>query len=242
VGGFSSAPALEPQLGAFYWLTPIPARWPKERIESKLREYNYYGLKLLTIHEAIPGHYLQLERANEVEPKARRVLRSVFGNGPYVEGWAVYATELMLDQGYLNNSPELRLTFLKQQLRSIANTILDVRLQTMGMTDQEALDLMIQRAFQEKEEATAKLQRAKLSSCQLPTYFYGWRAWRRVREQRRQGMGGEFRLAQFHEEALRAGAAPLSVLARLLTGRPLGDSAPAAAPSTGSGPRPASSP
>ena len=93
VGGFNPAPALEPQLGAFYWLTPIPSTWAKERIESKLREYNTYGLKILTIHEAMPGHYVQFEYANDVQPPLRKVLRAVFGNGPYVEGWAVYATD-----------------------------------------------------------------------------------------------------------------------------------------------------
>jgi uncharacterized protein (DUF885 family) len=221
VGGFNPAPPLQPQLGAFYWLTPIPKDWPADRIESKLREYNYYGLKLLTIHEAIPGHYLQLEYANDVQPPLRRIIRAVFGNGAYVEGWAVYATELMLDEGYLGHSPELRLTFLKQQLRMIANAILDVRLQTMGMTDQEALDLMIRDCFQEREEATAKLRRAKLSSTQLPTYFVGWRDWHRLRDQYSRMKGGHTDLSEFHERALRAGALPLPVLARLLTGKPL---------------------
>ena len=88
VGGFNQAPALEPQLGAFYWVTPIPKTWPEKRIESKLREYNFYHLKLLTIHEAMPGHYVQFEFANDVEPKSRRVLRAVWGSGTYVEGWA----------------------------------------------------------------------------------------------------------------------------------------------------------
>jgi uncharacterized protein (DUF885 family) len=217
VGGFSPAPPLEPQLGAYYWLTPIPASWSKERVESKLREYNYYGLKLLTIHEAIPGHYVQLEYANDIEPRLRRLIRSVFGNGPYIEGWAVYATEMMLDAGYLKNSPELRLTFLKQQLRVFANAILDVRLQTMGMNDEEAMDLMMSRGFQEREEAVGKLQRAKLSSAQLPTYFVGWRDWHRVRQR-----FAETRPAstprEFNELGLRAGAVPLPVLARLLTG------------------------
>jgi uncharacterized protein (DUF885 family) len=216
VGGFNPAPPLEPQLGAFYWITPIPAAWKPDRIESKLREYNTYGLKLLTIHEAMPGHYVQGEYANAIQPKARRVLREIYGNGPYVEGWAVYATELMIDQGYLNNSPELRLTFLKQVLRLLANAILDIRLQTMGMTDQQALDLMIKRTFQETEEATAKLQRAKLSSTQLPTYFVGWRGWRGVRDGYKQAKGASFQLNEFHERALKEGAVSLPTLGRLL--------------------------
>ncbi|MBI4873536.1 MAG: DUF885 domain-containing protein [Acidobacteria bacterium] len=221
VGGFNSAPALEPQLGAFYWLTPIPKQWSKERVESKLREYNFYGLKLLTIHEAMPGHYVQLEYANDVQPKSRRLLRSVFGNGAYVEGWAVYVTETMLDEGYLDGSAELRLTFLKQQLRMIANTILDIRLQTMNMSDQEALDLMTAQCFQEQEEAAGKLRRAKLSATQLPTYYAGWRDWRRLRAQYQKQKGGDFRLAEFHERMLRPSALPLDVLARLTMGSPL---------------------
>jgi uncharacterized protein (DUF885 family) len=223
VGGFASAPALEPHLGAFYWLTPIPKTWSRERIESKLREYNFYSLKLLTIHEAIPGHYVQLEYANDVQPQGRRVARAVYGNGPYVEGWAVYATEMMLDEGYLDGSPELRLTFLKQVLRLLANAILDIRLQTMGMTDQEAMDLMLKQTFQEAEEATAKLQRAKLSSCQLPTYYVGWRDWHRVRGQYKQAKGAGFRLSEFHRLALAPGSIPLPALARILTGKPLGE-------------------
>ena len=207
---------MEPELGAFYWLTPIPKDWPKERIESKLREYNKYALHHLTIHEAMPGHYVQLEYANDVQPKSRRLLRNVFGNGPYIEGWGVYAQQSMTDEGYLNNDPGLRLTLFKQLLRVLANTILDVRLQTMGMTDQQALDLMITDTFQEKEEATAKLQRAQLSSCQLPTYFAGWKGWLQARGNYRQRQGNAFSLREFHERALKESAVPLPALDRLL--------------------------
>ena len=216
VGGFNPAPPLQPELGAFYWITPIPKSWSKDRIESKLREYNNYGLQHLTIHEAMPGHYVQLEYANDVQPKSRRLLRNIFGNGPYVEGWGVYTQQLMTDQGYLDNSPGMRLTLGKQLLRVLANTILDVRLQTMGMTDQQALDLMINDTYQEKEEATAKLQRAKLSSSQLPTYFAGWKGWLQVRDRYQQKQGSAFSLKEFHERALKESAVPLPTLERLL--------------------------
>jgi uncharacterized protein (DUF885 family) len=215
VGGFSPAPALEPNLGSYYWITPFTPDMSPARVESKLREYNFYGLKILTIHEAMPGHFVQAEYASEVEPKWRRALRGIFSNTPYVEGWAVYATELMINQGY-QNTPEMRLTFGKQMLRVVANTILDVKLQTMGMTDQEALDLMIKNTFQEKEEAEKKLQRAKLSSCQLPTYFVGWRGWDRLRAAYEKKLGSSFKLSEFHERALKEGGVPLPVLSRLL--------------------------
>jgi len=156
VGGFNPAPALEPKLGAFYWVTPIPKDWDPARADSKLREYNFYNLKLLTIHEAMPGHYVQGEFSNAVQPKTRRVLRGVFGNTPYVEGWAQYATQMMLDEGFLGHSPELRLTLLKQELRVLANAIIDIRLQTNRMTEQQALAFMRNDTFQELEEATGK--------------------------------------------------------------------------------------
>jgi uncharacterized protein (DUF885 family) len=216
VGGFNPAPPLEPQLGAFYWITPIPKTWPAARIESKLREYNNYGLQELTIHEAMPGHYVQLEYANDVQPVSRRLLRTILSNTPYVEGWAVYTQQMMSDAGYLDNSKALWLTFYKQILRVLANTILDIRLQTMGMTDQEALDLMMKETYQEKEEATAKLQRAQLSSCQLPTYFVGWKGWLDVREHYKQRKGSSYSLKDFNEGALKESGVPLPALDALL--------------------------
>jgi uncharacterized protein (DUF885 family) len=216
VGGFNAAPALEPQLGAFYWVTPIPATWPKERVDSKLREYNFYKLKLLTIHEAMPGHYVQMEIANDLQPKARRVLRSIFGNGAYIEGWGQYSTQMMLDEGFLNRSPEMALTFAKEELRVLGNAIIDVRLQMLAMTDQEALDLMEKQTFQEVEEATAKLQRAKLTSAQLPMYYVGWRSWIKARDDYKQAKGSAFSLADFNDRALREGAVPIPLLGSLL--------------------------
>ncbi len=216
VGGFNPAPALEPQLGAFYWITPIPLEWERPRIESKLREYNFFKLKLLTLHEAIPGHYVQFEYANQIQPPTRRLLRALYGNGPYIEGWAQYATQTMLDEGFQDNSPEMRLTFQKEELRVIANAILDIRMQMLNLTDREALDLLQKDTFQEAEEATAKLQRAKLSSAQLPCYFVGWRGWLAVRDKYKQAKGAAFSLPAFHDAALKEGAVPLPELSGLL--------------------------
>jgi len=216
VGGFNPAPPLEPQLGAFYWITPISKNWPVARVESKLREYNNYGLQELTIHEAMPGHYVQFEYANDVQPVSRRLLRTIFANTPYVEGWAFYTQQMMSEAGYLDGSKALWLTFYKQVLRALANTILDVRLQTMGMTDQQALDLMIKETYQEREEATAKLQRAQLSSCQLPTYFAGWKGWLDARARYKQRKGSAYSLKEFHEHALKESGVPLPALDALL--------------------------
>lgn len=216
VAAFQSAPPLEPGLGAFYFVTPIPEDWTPAQVDSKLREYNDYMLKILTIHEALPGHYIQFEHAANLQPEWRRVLRSVFGNTPYIEGWATYAQDVVLEAGYLDSDPRLALTNYKMLLRVLANAILDVRLHTLGMTDEEALELMITRTFQERAEAEGKLKRAKLSSTQLPTYFVGWREWWRVRREAEEKRGKDFSLSEFHNQALAVGAVRLSSLRRLL--------------------------
>src|SRR5207253_8060196 len=131
--------------------------------------------------------------------------------------------QLLSDEGYLDNSAPLRMTFLKQMLRVITNAIMDVRMQTMDMSDEEAMDLMLKQGFQEKEEATAKLQRAKLSSCQLPMYFVGWHDWLGIRDGYQKLQGAKYSLRDFHDRALKEGAVPLPVLARLLNGEPRGE-------------------
>lgn len=214
VAGFQPAPPLEPKLGAFFWITPFEPGMPKADIESKLREYNRWGLETLVIHEAMPGHYVQFQFANGIEPQSRAVLRAILANGPNVEGWAVYATELMIDAGF-DASPEMQLTFGKQMLRVVANTILDVKMQTQGMTDDQALDLMINQTFQERQEALAKVKRAKLTSCQLPTYFAGWQAWLHLRTEWEK-KHGQNNLPRFHELALKEGALPMPAVSHLL--------------------------
>lgn len=205
VGGFNPAPAMQPQLGAQYWLTPIPESWPAERVESKLREYNRYGLLLLTIHEAMPGHYVQFEVSNRMEPRGRKLLRSIYANPAFAEGWAIYSTEMLLDQGLWNNDPKLRMTFLKQQLRAVSNTILDIKFHTQNWSEDDALRYLIEETFQEREEAEAKIQRAKLSSVQLTSYFAGYRHFRRLRQQAGPGVN----LKSFHDRLLSSGAIPI---------------------------------
>lgn len=216
VGGFLSAPLLEPKLGAFFFVTPIPPDWTPAQVESKLREYNRYKFKLLTIHEAVPGHYTQGEYANQIQPEVRRVLRGLFSNGPYAEGWAQYGEEVMLEEGFMGGDPKLAITFLKEELRVLTNAILDIRFHRLGMTDEAAMDLMEKVSFQEHSEAVGKLQRAKLMSTQLCTYFLGWAEWRELRKKVEAHQGGTFRLDKYHRAVLSEGAVPIGELYTLL--------------------------
>ena len=142
VAGFHSAPPLEPQAEAEYWVTPIDPKMSDAKPESKLREYNDFTLQWLSIHEALPGHYVQFEHLNNIQPERRRLLRSLYANGAYVEGWAEYIAQVMMDEGFLNNDPRFRMVMRKIRLRVISNAILDIKMHTMDMTDQQALDLM----------------------------------------------------------------------------------------------------
>jgi uncharacterized protein (DUF885 family) len=216
VGGFHSAPPLDPNAEAEFWVTPISPSTPEASAESRLREYNNWVLKWLCIHEALPGHYVQAEHANEIQPVTRRLVRSLYGNGAYVEGWAEYIAQVMMQQGFANSDPRYRISYLKVWLRAVANSILDIRMQTMGMTDDEAMHFMMDDAFQTRAEAEGKLQRAKLSSTQLPTYYVGTSEWWRLRKAYEAAKGKDFTLAEFHDRALDEGALPVPWLKDIL--------------------------
>jgi uncharacterized protein (DUF885 family) len=216
VAGFHSAPPLEPKAEAQYWVTPIDPEMPAVKVESKLREYNDFTLQWLSIHEALPGHYVQAEHANNIQPERRRLLRSLYANGAYVEGWAEYIAQVMMDEGFLDNDPRFRMVMRKIRLRVISNAILDIKMHTMNMTDQEALDLMTQESFQTEAEAEGKLLRVKLSSTQLPTYYVGIREWFALRQKYQTAAGENFNLLKFHDLVLDEGPLPVPVVEKLV--------------------------
>jgi uncharacterized protein (DUF885 family) len=216
VAGFHSAPPLEPQAEAEYWVTPIDPKMPEEKAESKLREYNNFTLQWLSIHEALPGHYVQFEHLNNIQPERRRLLRSLYANGAYVEGWAEYIAQVMMDEGFLNNDPRFRMVMRKIRLRVISNAILDIKMHTMEMSDQQALELMTKESFQTQAEAEGKLRRVKLSSTQLPTYYVGIREWFALRKKYQTAAGGNFNLLKFHDLALDQGPLPVPVVEKLV--------------------------
>ncbi len=161
--------ALEMNAQTLFEISPTPKDWPSTRSESFYREYNDYMLQDLVIHEAMPGHYLQLMHANRF--KAPTLVRAVFSSGTFIEGWATYAEQLMVEAGY--GGPEVKMQQLKMRLRLIINAIIDQKIHTAGMTEKEAMDMMLNEGFQEEGEAAGKWQRAILTSTQLSTYYVG---------------------------------------------------------------------
>ena len=208
----NGAPPLDPDAPSFYAVSPPAKDWTPQRTQSLLEEYNQHMLQILTIHEAYPGHYVQLEYSSRTPSFLRRVLQS----GVMIEGWAVYTEQMMLDQGYGEGNLQLRLNQLKFYLRAVSNAILDHKLHAGNMTDEEAIRLMVDGAFQSKEEATLKLVRAKQTSTQLSTYFVGRMAHVRMREQMQRELGGKFNLARYHEAVLSQGSVPMKYLPELV--------------------------
>lgn len=210
-----SAPPLDPNNRTIYAVSPPPADWSEARVESFLQEYNRHMLQVLTIHEAYPGHYVQLEYANREESLVRKILRS----GVFIEGWAVYTEQMMLDQGYGEGDLALRLTQLKYCLRAVANAILDHRMHCTTMSDAEALDLLMVQSFQAEGEARLKIIRSKQSSVQLSTYFVGRMALYVLRQDIQKEMGEKFDLGRYHEAVLDHGSVPVKYLPELVRAR-----------------------
>jgi len=201
----------------FYAVAPLPEDWNEQQVRSFLREYNLRSLHNLTIHEAVPGHFLQLAHAN----RHASTLRAVLASGTFIEGWAVYTEQLMATQGYYDGDPLMRLIALKWYLRGIANAIIDQAIHTEGMARDEAMRLMIEDTFQEEREAAAKWVRAQLTSTQLATYFVGYQEHRDLRREVEHAAGADFDLLRYHDTVLSFGSPPVRFVRALMLGLPI---------------------
>jgi uncharacterized protein (DUF885 family) len=215
-GASVSAPGpLNPTATTYYNVTPLDNFKPEEA-ESLLREYNDWTLQILNIHEAIPGHYTQLVHAN----KSRSLIKSVFANGSMIEGWAVFGEKMMLDAGYGGGTAEIWLSWMKWNLRTVMNTILDYEIQTAGLQRDAAIGMMTREAFQQETEATEKWQRATLSQVQLTSYFNGYVEITELRDEMRARQGGAFTVKGFNNRFLSYGNAPVRLIRELMTASP----------------------
>jgi uncharacterized protein (DUF885 family) len=215
VAYMDNAPPLDPAAASFYAVSPPPSDWDAQKVESLLQEYNHHMLQILTIHEAYPGHYVQLAYA----ARAPSLIRKVFQSGAYIEGWAVYGEQNMLDMGYGDGDLRLRLMQLKFYLRAVANAILDHKMHCDNLTDEEAMKMLVDDCFQSEGEARLKIIRAKQSSTQLSTYFVGRMGHYRLRQKVEREQGDEFSIGRYHEAVISCGSVPLKYLPELVKTR-----------------------
>jgi uncharacterized protein (DUF885 family) len=201
----------------FYAVSPIPEDWTDAQVESFLREYNTRSIANLTIHEAMPGHYLQIAHSNRYPS----VLRAMLGSGPFIEGWAVYTERVMQEQGFRADDPLMRLVQLKWYLRSVTNAIMDSAIHVDGMTRDEAMKLMVETGFQEEREAAGKWVRAQLTAAQLSTYFVGYQEHSDLRAEAERRAGDKFDLKAHHDKVLSFGSPPVRLVRALLFDEPI---------------------
>jgi len=201
----------DPGAQTYYNVTPLDDLSP-ERAESWLREYNDWMLPILNIHEAIPGHYVQLIYAN----KSPSLVKNIFGNGAMIEGWAVYTERMMLESGYGGSKAEAWLIYSKWNLRTVCNTILDYGVHVLGMSEADVMSLLTHEAFQTEQEAADKWKRVTRTSVQLTSYFSGYAAILDLRERLQRTQGAKFDLKRFHEQFLSYGNAPVKVIRELM--------------------------
>jgi uncharacterized protein (DUF885 family) len=203
---------LEKNGETFFACEPTPKDWPEERKKSFYREYNNFMVRDLTVHEAMPGHYLQLAHANEF--RAPTLVRAIFRSGTFIEGWAVYTEQMMAEAGY--GGQEVKMQQLKMRLRVIVNAMIDQGIHTANMSEQDALNLMMKEGFQQEGEAVAKWKRARLSSTQLSTYFVGVTEHLDLRERAKRKAGAAFDLKKYNNSVLSFGSPPAKYVAELL--------------------------
>ena len=211
-GASISAPGPYDKNGNTYYNVGSLAYMSEKEQESYLREYNDYILQILNIHEAIPGHYTQGIYANQ----SPSIIKTILGNGSMVEGWAVYSELMMIENGYGDNTPEMRLMYDKWNLRSVCNTILDISVHTLDMSEEEAKKLLITEAFQQAAEADGKWKRAQLTSVQLCSYFNGFKEIIDLREEMKKKEGEKFSLKSFNEKFLSYGNIPVKNIRQLM--------------------------
>ncbi|UNK51219.1 DUF885 domain-containing protein [Lysobacter sp. S4-A87] len=208
---------LDKGLDTYYAISPIPDDWDAKQADSFLREYNSRMIHLLSIHEAMPGHYL--EGAHSA--KSHSTLRSVLRSGLFAEGWAVYTEDMMADAGYLDNDPLFRLVQLKFYLRTIANAILDQGVHVDNWSREQAMELMTRQAFQQEREASGKWVRAQLTSAQLPTYFVGAQEHFDMRKAVEAKLGDKFNAKAYHDQVLSYGAPPVRFVREMMLDEPI---------------------
>ncbi len=203
---------LEQNGKTFFAVEPTPKDWSKQRKESFYREYNNYMARDLTVHEAMPGHYLQLAHANEF--RAPTLVRAIFRSGTFIEGWAVYCEQMMAEQGY--GGPEVKMQQLKMRLRVICNAILDQSIHAGNMSEQQAMDLMMKEGYQQEGEAVAKWKRARLTSAQLSTYFVGVTEHLDLRGRAKAKAGASFDQKKYNDQVISYGSPPVKYVRELM--------------------------
>ncbi|MFL6281560.1 MAG: DUF885 family protein [Pyrinomonadaceae bacterium] len=198
---------------SYYYVTPPDPTWTRQQQEEHLGHYNRYSLTITSIHEAYPGHYYQLMKARQSSSRVRAALQS----SSFVEGWAHYCEQMMLEEGFGGNNPKLRLAQLERELLRLCRYVVGIRLHTSGMSYEEAVELFVREGYQARTNAEREARRGTLDPTYL-VYTLGKNEILRLREEWRRQLGDSFRIGDFHDRLLSYGAPPVKILRMAMLG------------------------
>ena len=214
---------------AYYYVTPPDPAWDARRKDEHLSFYNRYSLPIVSIHEVYPGHYYQLLAARQTSSR----VRAAFGSASFIEGWAHYCEQMMLDEGFGGNNPKLKLAQLQAALSRLCRYLVGLRMHTQGMSYAEGVEFFMREGYLERANAEREARRGTLDPTYL-VYTLGKMEILKLREDYRRRMGTAFRLGEFHDQLLAHGSPPIKVLRMALLGKTTGGANNVVAPRDGS--------
>jgi uncharacterized protein (DUF885 family) len=212
-GAYLSPAPFEKQQKGFFWVTPVNEKLSPKQQEEQLQGHNSFGVVLTALHEAYPGHHLQLVHSNKINSKVRRE----FDTSLFAEGWALYCEELMYDKGFYTK-PQTRLLQLKDQLWRACRVVIDASLHTGKMSFDQAVEMLVKVAKLEKTNAIAEVKRYTYTPTQPMTYALGKIEILRLRDDFRGAKGKKFDLKQFHNQLLSYGTIPIQMVRQRMLG------------------------
>ncbi len=193
----------------YFFVTPVDTTRKKGAQEEQIRAHNYTALSLTAVHEAWPGHHLQLLHAINAGSRLRRLADSPV----FAEGWALYCEELMAEEGF-HVEPLTRVHQLKDLLWRACRVVIDVGIQTGKMSFAEAVDYLVEQAMLERASAEVEVKRYTHTPTQPMSYLVGKHQLLEIRDEMRKRRGAKFNLYDFHKALLGCGTVP-PALARM---------------------------
>jgi uncharacterized protein (DUF885 family) len=200
---------------AYYYLTDVDRSWPAERQEEHLRDFNLPTLWNISIHEVYPGHFLHYQHLRQVESKVRK--STFFAPASFVEGWAHYCEQMMVEAGFRRHDPTLKLGQLAEALVRLVRFIVAVRLHCEDLSVEQGMRLFRDEAFLEEGTARREAERGTFDPTYL-VYSAGKLMMLKLRNDYKERQTGKFSMRTFHDAVLAQGSAPFWAHRQLLLG------------------------
>jgi uncharacterized protein (DUF885 family) len=214
-GPFESRP-----LRAFYYITDVEPSWPPERKNEHLRDFNYGALWSISMHEVFPGHFLHYQHLRRVDSKLRKSI--LFSSTAFVEGWAHYCEQMMIEEGFRKSDHAVRLGQLAEALIRLCRFIVGIRLHCEDMSVEQGVRVFRDEAFLEEASARREAERGSFDPSYI-LYSAGKLMLLKLREDYKAHAGAKYSLRGFHDTLLGNGTVPVWLHRELMLGAQNGE-------------------